>query len=120
MTEDAAWATNDRIYLTRRELGDYLEVSTKTIERWQREGLPAEVWGRRLVRYKLDEEWPEPWMTRKTLAEHMQVSERTIDRWTGEGMPHVVWGVRTKRFRASEAEAWATQTFGPKLVPRTG
>lgn len=46
---------NDQIYLTRRELGETLEISSKTIERWQKEGLPAHIWGRRLIRYKLDE-----------------------------------------------------------------
>lgn len=40
-------------YLTRAELASYLHVSERTIARWQAEGLPAEVWGRRLIRYQL-------------------------------------------------------------------
>lgn len=40
-------------YLTRAQLGAELQVSAKTIQRWEREGMPAEVWGARLRRYDL-------------------------------------------------------------------
>lgn len=50
-------------YLTRSELAEHLHVSEKTIARWQAQSMPAEVWGRRLVRYRLDR--VEAWLSRK-------------------------------------------------------
>lgn len=50
-------------YLTRAELAEHLGVSEKTIGRWQKQEMPAEVWGRRLVRYRLDR--VEAWLSRK-------------------------------------------------------
>lgn len=50
-------------YLTRAELAKHLQVSEKTIARWQKQEMPAEVWGRRLVRYRLDR--VEAWLSRK-------------------------------------------------------
>jgi excisionase family DNA binding protein len=50
-------------YLTRAELAEYLGVSEKTIARWQQADMPAEVWGRRLVRYRLDR--VEAWLARR-------------------------------------------------------
>jgi excisionase family DNA binding protein len=50
-------------YLTRSELAEHLHVSEKTIARWERAGLPAERWGRRLLRYRLDR--VEAWLSRK-------------------------------------------------------
>lgn len=41
-------------YLTRKEVCQELRVSVKTVQRWEREGLPVEVWGSRLRRYRLD------------------------------------------------------------------
>lgn len=50
-------------YLTRAELAGHLGVSEKTIARWEKLGMPSEVWGRRLIRYKLDR--VENWLSRK-------------------------------------------------------
>lgn len=50
-------------YLTRAELAAHLHVSPKTIQRWEKAGLPAEVWGARLRRYRLDR--AEQWLERK-------------------------------------------------------
>lgn len=47
-------------YLTRAELADHLGVSTKTIDRMLREGLPCHRFGRRLVRLRLAE--AEDWL----------------------------------------------------------
>ena len=41
-------------YLTRAQLGAELQVSGRTIQRWEREGMPTEVWGVRLRRYRVD------------------------------------------------------------------
>ena len=44
----------DRVeaYVDRRQLAEIMRVSTKTIQRWEREGLPFETWGfTRLRRY---------------------------------------------------------------------
>jgi excisionase family DNA binding protein len=53
-------------YLTRSELAEHLGVSEKTIARWQAQQMPAEVWGRRLIRYRLDR--VETWLERKRAA----------------------------------------------------
>lgn len=50
-------------YLTRSELAEHLHVSEKTISRWEQSGLPAERWGRRLLRYRLDR--VEAWLARR-------------------------------------------------------
>lgn len=50
-------------YLTRAELARHLHVSEKTVQRWERQGLPVEVWGARLRRYRLDR--AEAWLSRK-------------------------------------------------------
>jgi excisionase family DNA binding protein len=50
-------------YLTRSELAEHLGVSEKTIARWQKDKMPAEVWGRRLIRYRLDR--VEAWLSRR-------------------------------------------------------
>jgi transcriptional regulator with XRE-family HTH domain len=39
--------------LTRRELAEELRVSSQTIRRWERQGMPFLPWGRRLKRYIL-------------------------------------------------------------------
>lgn len=46
-------------YLTRKQLAAELNVSEKTVGRWTRAGMPHEVWGLRLHRYRLDavHEW---------------------------------------------------------------
>ncbi len=51
------------VYLTRAELADHLRTSTKTIARWQKQGLPTERWTSRLVRYRLDR--VEAWLQRR-------------------------------------------------------
>lgn len=53
-------------YLTRAELAGHLHVSARTIQRWEREGLPVEVWGARLHRYRLDR--AEDWLSRRKAA----------------------------------------------------
>lgn len=47
------------VYVTRLELAERLHVSPKTIQRLEREGMPSERWGRRLIRYRIDrvEDW---------------------------------------------------------------
>jgi excisionase family DNA binding protein len=50
-------------YLTRAELAEHLSVSTKTIDRMLREGLPCHRFGRRLVRLRLRE--VETWLERR-------------------------------------------------------
>jgi len=50
-------------YLTRAELAAHLNVSTKTIDRMLREGMPSHRFGRRLVRLRLGE--VEKWLARR-------------------------------------------------------
>lgn len=47
-------------YLTRRQLAEHLGVSSRTVERWEKDGCPVEKWGKRLVRYRLVR--VEPWL----------------------------------------------------------
>lgn len=51
-------------WLTRRQVAEHFAVSPKTVQRWQREGLPFERWGSRLVRYRLDR--VERWLKTRT------------------------------------------------------
>lgn len=44
---------DDERYLTRAQLADLLQVSTKSIARWERDGMPFSSWGPRLHRYRL-------------------------------------------------------------------
>jgi excisionase family DNA binding protein len=50
-------------YLTRDEVARHLGVSTKTIDRMLRDGLPCHRFGRRLVRLRLGE--VETWLQRR-------------------------------------------------------
>jgi len=42
-------------YLKPDELSYHLQVSTRTIRRWVRDGCPSHPWGARLVRFRLGE-----------------------------------------------------------------
>lgn len=42
-------------YVTRAQLAALMGVSTKTIQRWQRLGMPYETWGLRTCRYRPDQ-----------------------------------------------------------------
>ena len=51
--------SNQEELLTMKELSEYLKVSRITINKWIAEGMPREVYGKRVIRYKLSEvlEW---------------------------------------------------------------
>lgn len=62
MTTSTEALTIPSPYLSRRELAVALEVSERTVARWQGAGMPAHVWSRRLIRYRLD--CVEAWLAR--------------------------------------------------------
>jgi excisionase family DNA binding protein len=39
--------------LTREQLAEYCKVSTRTVDRWVQDGMPSEMWGKRLRRFRL-------------------------------------------------------------------
>lgn len=45
--------------ITRKELCDYFKVTRQTIYEWQKEGMPYDNLGRRMLRYNIEEvrEW---------------------------------------------------------------
>lgn len=42
-------------FVTRVQLAEHLGVSMKTIERWEKRGLPHHRWGPRIIRYRVSE-----------------------------------------------------------------
>lgn len=55
------------VWLTRLELAQHLNVSVRSIERWQREaGLPAHRWSERVYRYSAGE--VEAWLRERRAA----------------------------------------------------
>jgi excisionase family DNA binding protein len=42
-------------WMTRAELATRYKVHERTIDRWVKQGMPAEKWGRRMVRFSLIE-----------------------------------------------------------------
>lgn len=39
-------------YISRAELADLMGVSVRVVDQWRKEGMPAESWGLRVVRFK--------------------------------------------------------------------
>lgn len=49
-------------FMTRRQLAEHMQVHERTIDRWAKEGMPHQVWGKRTKRFRASE--AEAWAIR--------------------------------------------------------
>lgn len=107
--------------MTAREVAYRLNVSTKTLQRWEAAGVLVPV-GRTPGGYRRYRESDIPWLppegedllTRAEVAVLFGVSPLTVSRWTDAGKltPVVLPGERLRRYRASQV--WALLNGEPQ------